>query len=141
MIKEFIKSRTISFYLRAAALVLAIVPLFYMGARSTIETEYVTALVFGVLAVAAHAVTFVFENKSWSDYIELAASIFVAAEFSVFLTGGVLSVVDYIYGINFWGDATQVPAIIGYGVVLFISAALSIACCFMSKAYEKKAGK
>lgn len=139
MIIRFLKSRTISFYLRIVAAVLALVPLFYMGTRITIESEYIGAIVCGVLGIAVHIAAFFFEGKSWSDYMQLAGTILLAAEFSIFLSGGALSVVDYIYGINFWGDSTQMFAIIGYGIVLFIGAALSVAACYMRSAYEKEA--
>lgn len=135
--KNFLRERTLSFYLRLVVIILALVPLFYMGTRLTIETEYVGALICGVLGIAAHIAVLFLEKKSWVDYLELAGTICLTVELGMFLAGGCLSVVDYIYGINFWGDATQVPSIIGYGVVLFVGMVLSVVISYLGKAYEK----
>lgn len=136
---KFFKERTLSFYLRLAVIVMALVPIFYMCTRLTIETEYVAAVVFGIIAVVAHIAALVFEKQSWVDFLEIVGTLCLAAELGMFAVGGMLSVVDFLYKINFWGDPTQVPAIFGFGAVLAVGMLLSIAVCFLRKAYERKA--
>lgn len=137
-IVEFLKSRPVSFYLRLAATVLAFVPIVYMATRIEIEPKYIGAVVCAALAVAAHVALMFTENRQWSDFIEIAVAALTAAEFSLFIAGGVLDVVDYVFQINFWGEASQFGSILTYAIIIFISMGLSVASCFMNKAYEKK---
>lgn len=138
---EFLKSRPVSFYLRLAATVLAFVPIVYMATRIETEPKYIWAVVCAALAVAAHVALMFTENRAWSDFIEIAVAALIAAEFSLFVAGGVLDVVDYVFQINFWGDASQFGSIVAYAIIIFISMGLSVASCFMNKAYEKKAAQ
>lgn len=138
---EFLKSRTVSFYLRAAAAVLAFVPVIYTAMRLTDSACYIGCLVCALLAVAAQIALAFTEAKGWSDFIEIAAVVLTAAELSLFVAGGVLDAVDYIFEIDFWGDATQFGAILAYTVVLTVATALGIASSFMRKAYEKDAAR
>ena len=57
----------------------------------------------------------------------------MAFAFASFANGGVLSVADYVAGINLFGDASQVPAIMTYGVMLLCGEILSIIDCFICK--------
>ena len=61
----------------------------------------------------------------------------MALAFASFLSGGVLSIADYIAGINLFGDATQVPAIVTYSIILFCGMLLSIVDCFVYKGAPK----
>lgn len=66
-----------------------------------------------------------------------AGAAFMALAFTSFLSGGVLSIADYIAGINLFGDATQVPAIVTYSIILFCGMVLSIIDCFVYKESPK----
>ncbi len=136
-IVEFLKSRPISFYLRIAAAILAFVPIFYMATRIGADVKFIWAIVCAALAVAAQVALACTESKRWSDFIEITAVLLIAAEFALFVSGGVLDAVDYIFQINFWGDASQFGSILAYAIIIFVGMALSVASCFMSKAYEK----
>ena len=57
-----------------------------------------------------------------------------------FANGRVLSDPDYVAGINLFGDASQVPAIMTYGVMLLCGVILSIIDCFICKEVSVSAG-
>lgn len=129
-----------SLILRAAAVVLMIVPVFYTAGHVAGIPEYRRTLVYIPLAVLAEILTVIFAQKPWNDYIHVAGSVFMSFAFVSFANGGVLSVADYVAGINLFGDASQVPAIMIYGVILLCGVVLSIIDCFICKEFPKKDG-
>lgn len=131
MNKSILANNSVSFYLRILSSVLAIVPVFYIVAMIKGITEYPYALCFIVLGVATEIALLFIKNKKISDFLAIAGTAFLALAMSFFLLGGVLSIADYVEGINFFGDASQFPAIMIYTSSLFISSALSVATCWM----------
>lgn len=121
------------FWLQVAALILCIVPIAYMFGKTESCPEYLPAIVFVFLAVAAEVALFIFPGKKFSGFIALGCVIFLALSLCYFMCGGVLSVVDYIYGIKLFGDSTQFGAIVGYSVVLGLAVISGIVCCFFVK--------
>lgn len=117
-----------------------IIPVFYTAAHVSSILQYKRTLIYIVLAVLAEVLTVVFAQKSWNDYIHVAGSALMAFAFASFANGGVLSVADYVAGINLFGDASQVPAIMTYGVMLLCGVILSIIDCFICKEVPVSAG-
>lgn len=126
--------------LRGIAVILMIIPVFYTAAHVSSILQYKRTLIYIVLAVLAEVLTVVFAQKSWNDYIHVAGSALMAFAFASFANGGVLSVADYVAGINLFGDASQVPAIMTYGVMLLCGVILSIIDCFICKEVPVSAG-
>ncbi|MBO4990377.1 MAG: hypothetical protein J6D37_08615 [Clostridia bacterium] len=134
---EFVKSRSWIFWLRIVMMVFAVAPIVYMIGRSGVESKYILSVVFAGLALVAQILACVFEKKRGGDYIELAGVVLLCSEFATFLSAGILSIVDFIYGINFWGDATQFPFILIFGLLLLAATVISVVCCFLGKTNEK----
>lgn len=135
---EFLKSKSIGFYLRAAAVILSVIPVFYMAVIASVE--YVAGLVFVLAGIAALIVSLVFDGKMIGKYVGLAGSAALSVGFALFAVGSCLSVIDYIYNIVMWGDAKQFPFIMTFGVFLLVGTGLSIASCWLvgSKNAEKQ---
>ena len=123
----------VRFWLQVAVVILSIVPIAYICMRMSSSPEYPLALTFVFLAIASEAVLFVFPEKKFSGYLAILCVIFLALAACYFLCGGVLSVVDYIYGIKLFGDASQFSAILGYGIVMVVGTIVGIVCCFFVK--------
>ena len=131
--RKIISENSASLVLRGIAVILMIIPVFYTAAHVSSIPQYKRTLIYIVMAVLAEVLTVVFAQKSWSDYIHVAGSALMAFAFASFANGGVLSVADYVAGINLFGDASQVPAIMTYGVMLLCGVILSIIDCFICK--------
>ena len=131
MIKRMLHEKPVSFCLRIMMILLAAIPIFYMAGLSGSIKEYPWAIGFSVLGIIAEVLLFLLPDKKYSDYIMIGGAAVLALAFSFFLMGGVLSIADYIAGVNFWGDATQFSSIVTYGVMLFGSACLSVVSCYM----------
>ncbi|MBD5394646.1 MAG: hypothetical protein HDR71_10330 [Lachnospiraceae bacterium] len=135
--KKLFSENLISFLFRIIATILVIIPVIYTVGRMSIIPEYKKTLVFILLAVLTEILTIIFDRKFWCDFIHVAGAVFMALAFASFLSGGVLSIADYIAGINLFGDATQVPAIVTYSIILFCGMLLSIVDCFVYKGAPK----
>lgn len=128
---EYLRTRPLSFWLRIVAIILVIIPIGYTASLAGSIPEYPAAIAFMVLAAITEILLFVFPKNPFTDYIAIAGVVFLALAFSFFALGGVLSVSDYIAGVNFWGDRTQFPAIMAYGALLLASTCLGTANCFL----------
>ena len=129
-----------SFLLRVVATVLTIIPVIYIVGRMAAVPEYKKTLVFILLAVLIQVLTVIFAENFWCDFLHVAGAVFIALTFASFLSGGVLSIADYIAGINLFGDATQVPAIVTYSIILFCGVVLAIVDCFIFKENPESSG-
>lgn len=138
--RKITSENSVSLVLRGIAVILMIIPVFYTAAHVSSIPQYKRTLIYIVLAVLAEVLTVVFAQKSWNDYIHVAGSALMAFAFASFANGGVLSVADYVAGINLFGDASQVPAIMTYGVMLLCGVILSIIDCFICKEVPVSAG-
>ncbi|MEQ2387665.1 hypothetical protein Q5W10_02935 [Waltera intestinalis] len=138
--RKITSENSASLVLRGIAVILMIIPVFYTAAHVSSILQYKRTLIYIVLAVLAEVLTVVFAQKSWNDYIHVAGSALMAFAFASFANGGVLSVADYVAGINLFGDASQVPAIMTYGVMLLCGVILSIIDCFICKEVPVSAG-
>ena len=138
--RKITSENSASLVLRGIAVILMIIPVFYTAAHVSSIPQYKRTLIYIVLAVLAEILTVVFALKSWIDYIHVAGSALMAFAFASFANGGVLSVADYVAGINLFGDASQVPAIMTYGVMLLCGVILSIIDCFICKEVPVSAG-
>lgn len=140
MVKKLFADNPLSFLLRAIATVLIIFPVIYIVGHMAAVSEYKKTLVFIMLAVFAEVLTVIFDKKFWSDFIHVAGAVFMSFAFASFLSGGVLSIADYIAGINLFGDATQFSAIVTYSVILFCGMVMAIVDCFIFKEVPKSSG-
>ena len=138
--RKITSENSASLVLRGIAVILMIIPVFYTAAHVSSILQYKRTLIYIVLAVLAEVLTVVFAQKSWNDYIQVAGPALMAFAFASFANGGVLSVADYVAGINLFGDASQVPAIMTYGVMLLCGVILSIIDCFICKEVPVSAG-
>lgn len=121
------------FWLQVLSLILCVVPIAYMFGKIETCPEYVAAIVFAFLAIVAEVALFIFHGKKFSGFIALGCVILLALSMCYFMCGGVLSVVDYIYGINLFGDSSQFGSIIAYSAVFGIAVISGIVCCFFVK--------
>lgn len=126
-------ARPAEFYVRILSLILTVVPVFYIASHMSKLSEYPWSLAFLICGVITDVVLLFLPGKVFSSYLALISAVWKALALSFFLLGGVLSVVDYIYGISLFGDASQFSAIVGYGVVLTCAVGTAIADCFLMK--------
>ncbi len=138
--KKLLKGISLSLLLRAIAVVLSVIPIIYVAGHMATVPAYTKTLIFIPLAVLAEVLTVIFARKSWCDFLHVAGAVFMALAFASFMQGGVLSIADYIAGINLFGDSTQVPAIITYGIILFCGTILSIIDCFICDEFLRSSG-
>lgn len=135
---ERFKKLPLSFYLQCSALLLAVISFFYLanvGApMSKVPEEYTPALiclVLGALVLLTSLILSLF-RLPYHEYLRLLAAVLIAIALAYFSTGSVLSIIDKVYNIVMWGDATQFPAIIGFGSTLAASLVLTIATCWLN---------
>ncbi len=133
---ESIKKQKVGFFLSLAALILTIIPLFYIGnvgkPMGSVPEQYPISLIMlivGIVAQIAFLVLSVFEIK-YAEYLKLVIVVLVAVGLSYFITGSILSIVDKVYNIVMWGDSTQFPAIVGFGTVLTAAEICNIVSCW-----------
>lgn len=138
--KKLFTNISLSLLLRAVAVILSVIPIIYVAGHMSSVPEYTKTLIFIPLAVLTEVLSVIFSRKFWCDYLHVAGAIFMALAFASFMSGGVLSIADYIAGINLFGDATQVPAIITYGIILFCGTILTIIDCFVCDESPRSSG-
>ncbi len=137
-----LKSKRVGFYLQLAALVLSLIPLFYIAnvgsPMSKVPEEYSSARLFLIIGIVVEAASLVFSFYALphGEYLKILSVAFTSLALSFFATGSVLSIIDKIYNIVMWGDSSQVPAIYGYGTLLVLSVLLNTASCFLSEQKE-----
>lgn len=121
----------------AASAVLAIVPIFYManigGQLSEYPAEYVPSIICSILSVVAQVAGILFAKKKYSKILDIIAAVLIGAAFTLYILGGILSLVDFFCGIVMFGDPQQAPWIICFGVVMLLSVILVLATCFLRK--------
>ncbi len=128
---NFFNFKKVSAYLFIVSLILAIVPVIYVLGKVNTVSEYLPTLIFIALSVAVDLAIVFLPVKIAKDILLIISALLKSLAFSFFMLGGVLSLADYIAKINLFGDASQVPFIIIYGVALLISAGTAIADCYI----------
>lgn len=132
---EFFKNKTIGFYIRIAVVILAVIPIFYAAnvgnPMKEVPLEYTGTIVCLIIGILLSVAELFLDGNRYCCYIALVVSVVFSLAFMFFLSGGLLSVIDYIHKIIMWGDATQFKAIMANGLILIICVGLSIATCWM----------
>ncbi|MDE6260540.1 MAG: hypothetical protein K2M42_06725 [Oscillospiraceae bacterium] len=123
--------RSVKSCLGIVSAVLAVVPIVYLVGHAGKIAEYPAVIVFAVLGALAEIAAIFARGKHLGDYIDLVGGILLSLAFALFLRGGALSIADYFARVNFWGDATQFPAIMGYSGVFFLSMVLGVVNCYL----------
>lgn len=129
--KKPVTENMVSLILRIAAMILILLPVIYTAGHIAGIPEYKKTLSFIFLTVLVEILTIVLDRKTWCEFFHVVGTVFIALAFTSFVSGGVLSIADYIAGINLFGDASQVPAIITYSIILFVGLLLSLVDCFI----------
>jgi hypothetical protein len=136
------KSQRIGFYLQLAALILSLIPVFYIAnvgsPMDKVPEEYSSARLFLIIGfiVEFASLIFVFYSVPHGEYLKIMSVLFTSLALAYFATGSVLSIIDKIYNIVMWGDSSQVPAIYGYGALLLASVLLNVVSCFLTPRKE-----
>lgn len=136
--KKLFSEISISLLLRIGAVLFAVVPVLYIVGHVSSIPQYRRTLIYIVLTIIAEVLMVTLKQKKWNDVLHVAGAVFLALAFASFANGGVLSVADYIAGINLFGDASQVPAIFAYGSFLLCAEILAIVDCFLCNDFPKK---
>ena len=130
------KLRQPSIIIQIVAFVLSFISLIYVANFGNmipkVPEEYKLALIcliIGLLFQIGCIIMNVYEVK-YSNYIRLIVAVMIALAMSLFASGSVLSVVDKIYNIVMWGDATQFSKIIGFGACLLLGTIADIVVCW-----------
>ena len=130
------KLRQPSIIIQIVAFVLSFISLIYVANFGNmipkVPEEYkpsLICLIIGLLFQIGCIIMNVYEVK-YSNYIRLIVAVMIALAMSLFASGSVLSVVDKIYNIVMWGDATQFSKIIGFGVCLLLGTIADIVVCW-----------
>lgn len=132
------KLRQSAIIIQIAAFVLSFISLIYVANFGNmipkVPEEYKPALIcliIGLLFQIGSIIMNVYEIK-YSNYMRLIVAVMITLAMSLFASGSVLSVVDKIYNIVMWGDATQFPKIIGFGVCLLLGTIADIVVCWLN---------
>lgn len=130
------KLRQPTIIIQIVAFVLSFISLIYVANFGNmipkVPEEYEPALIcliIGLLFQIGSIIMNVYEIK-YSNYMRLIVAVMITLAMSLFASGSVLSVVDKIYNIVMWGDATQFPKIIGFGVCLLLGTIADIIACW-----------
>ncbi len=132
---EFFKNKTTAFYLRLAVIVLSIIPIFYAAnvgsPMKEVPKEYTGTIICLIVGILLSVLELFLDGNRYCGYVALATSAVLSLAFMFFLSGGLLSIIDYVHKIIMWGDATQFGSIVLNASVLFVGMSLSIATCWM----------
>ena len=95
--------------------------------NSLIIVPMIIALLLGIGEVVA---TYKIKN-----ILVLAKVVAMSVAFGFFATGNdvVLSFVDFIFGIDFWGNADLIPQILKVGISMLLGILLSVIMCFFTQ--------
>lgn len=131
--KDWLCKKSIGFYPAALAGIVAVVSVvrFLMWAPShkSMDMIVVAALAVGIVA----ELWLLFKDN---DYLIILATACYSVALMKHLTNSVGSFVDAFQGINMFGDASQVGAIISIAAVMLVSIVLSIASGFLKRVNE-----
>lgn len=125
---NFLKKQPISFYLIIIGCLLVLIPTFYMIPNYIKTPDFVGGYLLSVIFVFAFIVIRVgalfIKNKRIANYIALLVFVMLCFAFALYLQGSILSTIDHIFNIVMWGDPTQFPSIVIFGI-LFLLGVLS----------------
>ena len=130
------KFRQPSIIIQIVAFALSFIGLIYVANFGNmipkVPEEYKTSLICLVIGLLFQICSVVMNiyNIKYSNYIRLIVAVMITLSLSLFASGSVLSVVDKIYNIVMWGDATQFPRIIGFGSCLLLGTIADIVVCW-----------
>ncbi|MDR1641016.1 MAG: hypothetical protein LBT59_15080 [Clostridiales bacterium] len=127
--------RGLSFYLNIAVVLFAVISTFsYIAYTSAGGSAKYGIYFVAVAAVVTGCVSLLVQNK-YSDLILLLGSGFLSAGFALFVTSDdvILTFVDYIFKINYWGNTELIPNIITTAVLFLVASALAILGCFVAR--------
>ncbi len=122
-----------SFILSLAQILLAAIPLIYQFQMAEKISEYTCSIAASCIGILAITLLWLTRQRILCDYLQIAGTVFIAVGLCFFMAGGVLSLADWISDVNFWGDATQAPAIITYGCMMVCSTATGVVNCYIKK--------
>ena len=126
--KKYVTARQV---LIVASILLSVIASVYVASRTHVHREYVLCIVFLVLAVLSGIFLLINKRPGLIGPICLGSSLLYSIAFVMFALGSVLDVSDYIAHVNFWGDATQFPAIMINGALLLAGTVSGIANCYI----------
>lgn len=138
---EVIK-RGFSFYLKLSVVLFAVVSAYsyivYTSAGGSTKSGIYYSIVGAILMGCA---TFFIKRRS-KDWLMLAEVALLSASFALFIASDdvILTFVDYIYKIDYWGNTALIPNIISTAVFFLISVALAVVVCFIDKHNENQEG-
>ncbi len=128
---SILKARPVYTILGIVSFLLLIIPIPYVATHIPTVPEYLPALVFIALSLAADVAHWFLGGREKLDFLILVSVALKALAFAFFALGGVLSVADYVAKIHLFGDSSQFGAIMVYGVMLLCGAITNIVWCFM----------
>ena len=94
---------------------------------------YLEAIILVVVAVVIRIVMLFLTIKKVSTYVSIAAFIVLSFGFAYYLQGSAFSSIDYIFNILMWGDPTQFPYIIIFGIIFLVGIVANIVSFFLEK--------
>ena len=137
LLSNRIKSNLIVYILKFAAILLGIIPLFYVLNKGVfprgIPSQYLPCGIFLIVALVINIASIIIPQEKIASYVELGGAIVKGVSMMFFVLGSILSIVDVIYKIVMWGDPAQFPNIIIFGVFLLLSTLLDIVVCFLKE--------
>ncbi len=114
-------------------ILLAAIPLVYQFQMAGKISEYTYSIAIALLSILIVVLLLILPQKAYHDYLQIAGAVLTACSACMFFTGGLLSLADWIADVNFWGDATQAPAIIVYGCMMICGTILGVVNCYIKK--------
>lgn len=132
-----VKSNLFVYILKFAAIILGIIPLFYVLNKGLfprgIPSQYLPCGILLIVALVLDIANIIIPQDKIGSYVELGAAIFKGVALTMFVLGSILSIVDVIYKIVMWGDPAQFGNIITFGIFLTLSTVCDIVVCFFKE--------
>jgi hypothetical protein len=102
-----------------------------------------SGIYFAVIAAVVTGCAAVFTSGRLQDWLLLAEVVLLSTGFALFVASDdvILTFVDYLFKIDYWGNTALLPNIMMTAVLFLISTLLAVAVCFLAKTNTKNGGK
>lgn len=88
--------------------------------------DYLLACVFIIVAIIGISVSAFWKTNVLVDFGIILGSTALAGAFALFIKGSIYDIVDFIFKINFWGNAQKIPLEAGFSAMLLCSTVVSV---------------
>lgn len=125
------KNKSVGFFVNLATAVLTLLSLILYSVYCFVGSVNGWVIAALIAALVLEAVE-VFMDKSWTIWLKIAKTIMLALALGIFVSSVevVLSFTDYIFKIDYWGNADLVSYVITAAVFMILSIIAAVVGCF-----------